>query len=279
MALKVPKLLDMVLEVFRPSYLSNQIRMLLYGETGVGKTWLAAEADDVKGMKPILFLDMDRGVSAVSHRTELDVVPVSGMREMEYVLRFLKGSEHPYKTVVMDGITAFVQSLLDERLLVPDRKGFDAYVPTLQDYLFVTMRIRSVVQALKKGGYHYICTANVRVEKDVSGMSETFPEVVGKQARGIGREFDVVGYMYVNVKPDRTIVRSMQTVPFAARAAKCRGPHPLPPVVVNASMQHLYDHLVKGEYIGTSTSVSGTGKVGAALLQVANQAKENSNAD
>ncbi len=244
-----------------PGYLDNCLRMMIYGETGTGKTWLAAEADDVEGMFPIMFLDMDRGVKAITHRTNLEgrIVPVYSMKKMELVLKYLKTVEHPFKTIVMDGVSAFVQTLLDERLIVPGRKGFDAYVPTRQDYLFVMMRIRKVIQALKKSGYHYICVANVRVETDVSGMQETFPELVGRQARGIGREFDVVGYTYVNVKPDRSVVRFLQTVPFAARAAKCRSPNPLPPVMENPTMQQIYDHLIGNPSSASATGVKASG--------------------
>ena len=237
-----------------PDYLKNCLRMMIYGETGTGKTWLAAEAQDVEGMAPIMFLDMDRGTKAITHRTDLQVVPVYSMKKMELVLKYLKVMKHPFRTIVMDGVSAFVQTLLDERLMVPDRKGFDAYVPTRQDYLFVMMRIRKIIQALKKSDYHYICIANVRVEKDVSGLTETFPELVGRQARGVGREFDVVGYTYVNVRPDRTVVRFLQTAPFAARAAKCRSPNPLPAVMTDPTMQQIYDHL-----IGNPPGVSDTG--------------------
>jgi len=239
--------------------------MMIYGETGTGKTWLAAEADDVEGMAPIMFLDMDRGTKSITHRTNLEgrVVPVYSMRKMELVLKYLKTVAHPFKTIVMDGVSAFVQTLLDERLMVPDRKGFDAYVPTQQDYLFVMMRIRKIIQEFKKSNYHYICVANVRVESDVSGLSETFPELVGRQARGIGREFDVVGYTYVNVRPDRTVVRFLQTAPFAARAAKCRSPNPLPPVMTDPTMQQIYDHL-----IGNPPGVNDTGVKAPGAVQV-----------
>ena len=36
-----------------PDYLDDCLRFMLYGETGTGKTWLAAEADDVEGMAPV----------------------------------------------------------------------------------------------------------------------------------------------------------------------------------------------------------------------------------
>ena len=239
------------LGIVGPDYLDDCLRLLLYGETGTGKTWLAAQADDIEGMKPALFLDMDRGTKAITHRDgtdpnfhKLDVVPVYSMKKMELVIKYLKVVDHPYKTIIMDGVSALVQTLLDERLMVPDRKGFDAYVPTRQDYLFVMMRIRKVIQTFKKCGLHYICVANVRVESDVSGLTESFPELIGRQARGIGREFDVVGYTYVNIKPDRSVIRFLQTAPFAARAAKCRSPHPLPSVMTDPTMQQIYDLLI-----------------------------------
>ncbi len=242
------------LEFVQADYLKSCIRMMLYGETGTGKTYLAVGADRVEGMGPIMYLDMDRGTTTFADRPEVKVVPVFSMEKMELVLKYLRVVDHPFKTIVMDCISAFVLTLLDERLAVPGRKGFDSYVPTLQDYLYVTMRIRRIVQALKRSNYHYICVANVRTEKDVSGMVETFPELVGRQARGIGREFDLVGYMYVNAKPDHTIERFLQTIPFAARAAKCRSPHPLPPIVRNPTMQGIYDHL-----IGSPSPVSDSG--------------------
>jgi len=273
LALGAPIQPDIDLGFVGPDYLDNCLRLMLYGETGTGKTWLAAQADDVEGMAPAMFLDMDRGTKAITHRTELQVVPVYSMKKMELVLKYLRTVDHPFKTVIMDGVSAFVQTLLDERLMVPGRKGFDAYVPTRQDYLFVMMRIRKVIQALKLGNLHYICIANVRVETDASGMQESFPELVGRQARGIGREFDVVGYTYVNVKPDRSIERFLQTAPFAARAAKCRSPHPLPPVVINPTMQKIYDHLIGNPPGASDTGVNAPGAVHVPTLE--SLAKEN----
>jgi len=265
---------DIDLGFVGPDYLDDCLRLMLYGETGTGKTWLAAQADDVEGMRPAMFLDMDRGTKAITHRDgnnpdypRLNVVPVYSMKKMELVLKYLKMVDHPFKTVIMDGVSAFVQTLLDERLMVPGRKGFDAYVPTQQDYLFVMMRIRKIIQAFKKGNLHYICIANVRVEKDVSGMQESFPELVGRQARGIGREFDVVGYTYVNVKPDRTIERFLQTAPYAARAAKCRSPHPLPTVVINPTMQKIYDHLIGNPPGASDAGVNAPGAVHVPTLE------------
>ena len=56
------------LGVQSPSALVSWLNVLIYGEPGVGKTWLCGTADDDKADKPVLFMDVEGGVTTLRKR-------------------------------------------------------------------------------------------------------------------------------------------------------------------------------------------------------------------
>jgi hypothetical protein len=63
---------------------------MIFGDYGVGKTWLLGSADDVPEMRDVLFLDVESGDLVLESRPYLDVVRVSQYKQVQGIYEFLR---------------------------------------------------------------------------------------------------------------------------------------------------------------------------------------------
>jgi hypothetical protein len=80
-------------------------RILIYGDSGCGKTRLIGSAQKVPELADVLVLDLDKGTATLAG-TAVSAVPARTAQDVESVLWLLKQG-HPsvaqFKTVVLDG--------------------------------------------------------------------------------------------------------------------------------------------------------------------------------
>lgn len=99
------------------------INILLYSTAGAGKTTLAASLADSEHGGPLLIVDAEGGSRAVSHRDDVDIIPITDLssgvsgygweRIKEVSDDLITGklkhkSGQPYKTVVYDNMSEFI---------------------------------------------------------------------------------------------------------------------------------------------------------------------------
>lgn len=88
------------------SQLPPQLNLLLYGESGVGKTMLAGSAAAVPRMSPVLLIDVEGGTLSLRHSyPDVDVVRVQTWDDMSRVFEGLVKGENDYNTVILDSLT------------------------------------------------------------------------------------------------------------------------------------------------------------------------------
>lgn len=218
------------LKVQPPELSVPYLNLLIYGEPGAGKTYLAGTALDDKATSPVLLLDVEGGAVTLRSRKSLDVVQVRTIKEVENVNNELyNAKDMHYKTVIIDSLTELQK--LDMRTVqqneynrTPEKVDID--VPSQRAWGKSGERVRRIITAYKDLPCHVIATCLVGSELDeVNGVMNYYPSLPGKLRGDVPGYFDVVGYLKATSKKvgqDTEIVRTLQVAKTERVVAKDR---------------------------------------------------------
>ena len=84
------------LEFKEGDFNSEQVKFLVYGESGVGKTVFSSTWPNV------VFLDIDKGTASI--RRPFHSFPIDFFDDLIDAAEFLANEQHPFKTVVVDSL-------------------------------------------------------------------------------------------------------------------------------------------------------------------------------
>jgi phage nucleotide-binding protein len=217
--------------------------MLIYGEPGVGKTWLAGSAAAVEEMSPVLFIDIEGGTLTLRNPfPQVEVARVKSYEEMAEVYGELRKGDHKYKTVVLDSLTE-IQKFSMYRIMQalaesdPDR---DPDVPGMREWGKNIEQIRRTVRLFRDLPMNVIFTALANFDKDAkTGLIKTKPSLSGKLANEVAGFVDIVMYYYIK-NIDGENQRLLLTAATDTVVAKDRTGR-LPEVFEQPTMQTLYN--------------------------------------
>ena len=212
-----------------PSQIIDYINMLLYGDPGVGKTYLCGTAMDHPGTSPVLYLDVDGGVTTLRQRQDLDVLPVRVIDDpnpespgINQIYEKLFASIHKddkgnrrletYNTVVIDRLDELAD--VDMRYIMraayarnPDKVDID--VPSPREYGINRSHIRKLVRAFRDLPCHVIFVAGVAARQEEGQPTKYFPGFSGKLQTEVPGFCDIVGYYY-NDNSTGEVIRRLQ---------------------------------------------------------------------
>ena len=180
-------------------FAEGPFNFLVYGGPGVGKTTLAATADDCENMRPVVYLHTkDGGPQAVAYRGDrLASSLVTTFAELESAILQLGMKEHPFKTVILDSLTG-AHGLI-KRNIAAGKKGGALGHRGWGDILDLTL---GAVETLCDLDMHVICTAHVKERKknpdDEDSPMRTTPFFEGQAVARVAHMFDMVGHMFVD---------------------------------------------------------------------------------
>lgn len=228
------------------------LNILVYGQSGVGKTYLAGSSDDVPQMRSVLVIDLEGGTETLrSPYGDVDVVRVKDWKEMQAVYDDLHRGEHDYHTVIIDSLTeaakfnmyGVMADLVARKL--DDGKYVDPDIPSVREWGKNIEQMRKFVRAFRDLPVHTIFTALERVDKDErTGMQTIKPMLSGKLADEIAAFLDVVLYYYIKEVPgadggEPELKRVLLTKKTAKHTAKDRSGK-LPQLIQDPSMAKIY---------------------------------------
>lgn len=188
------------LPITKVSEAKPRINMLVYGESGVGKTRLAGSADGVPEMRSTLFVDVEGGTLTLRDLyPECETVRVRSWADMQDVYNALYDGKHNYTTVVIDSLTEVQKMSMDAimRKLLEEYEERSAEVPGLREWGINQEQTRKFVRAFRDLPMNTIFTALVKADKNPrTGAMKRKPSLSGKLGDEVAGFLDIVAYLY-----------------------------------------------------------------------------------
>jgi len=174
-------------QVHEGKFNPEQVKMLVYGESGVGKTVFASTWPN-----PV-FLDIDKGMASVNK--EVFRIQIDTWDDLIEASDFLANEKHPFKTVVLDSLNEL--QYLSMRNVVTSfpsiRRSYDS-LPAISDYGKMLDDFDKIVRFMKSFSTNVVFIAQVAERKFDTDPVQ--PQFTGKStARNISRMMDIVGYL------------------------------------------------------------------------------------
>ena len=205
------------------------LSMVLWGQPGVGKTPLAATAQDSEYGRDVIFIAPEAGMASIADRKDVMVFPTDEWGDFAKIEKFLSKSEHTYRTFVLDTVDA-MQKMARDKVLI-DKGLSDEEQLTLPMYGRANEMCLTFIDKLRvlstQRGWNMIIIAHDETEKDeLMGGLITRLSVSAGLAKAVVRMVDAIGYMSVGKdKTDRTkLVRTLEFQPTTSRMGKMRLP-------------------------------------------------------
>jgi hypothetical protein len=230
---------------------SAYFNMLVYGESGIGKTTLAGSAVEVPEMRPVIFLDIEGGTLSLRDRyPEVEKVRIDSWDDLVETYKGLRENPTEYRTVVLDSISELQEFGMDEIMLRAIRKAEDEGderdpdLPSIGEHGKSANRMRKVIRRFRDLPMNTIFTALERVDIDPKRRKFIKPQVSPNLSGQLAGFLDVVLYMY-NKEVDgeiRRIVLSRTTDEVTAKDRTNR----LPETIVDPTMSVIYNYTMRG---------------------------------
>ncbi len=176
------------------------MKVLIYGDSGVGKTWTASTAPN-----PVYLLTEPNGLPTIraSNPNAIVVQADEGNGGMDTVRAFLRAAkdgslarETGAKTVVLDSLNELQRMIRDE-IMASKRGNHGDAVFTLQDWGVLTDKMRAMVRAFRDLPFHVVGITHADAQVEEGGPRHLLPMFMGRSLPNeIAGYFSVVGYQY-----------------------------------------------------------------------------------
>ncbi len=223
--------------------LERFLKLLVYGNYGVGKTTLAASALEVPIMNNVLLLNAESGDLSVEHMQNLDAIEVRTFRQLGQIHEFLKQhckarddgdtkqlcvleagvrgcdvadikTPRQYRTVIMDSLSEIEAYCFTQLLGITDTTRLDEEVQSSEwtEYKKNNTMMLRVVRAFRDLPMHVIFTAGEKYTQDEKKKYRYVPDMTGQLSKKIQGFMDMVGY-YAQGQNEGKIERHLYVMP------------------------------------------------------------------
>lgn len=209
------------LKIVKPTdTVQEALKMVVYGDSGVGKTVFGSTAP-----KP-LYISCEAGLLSIADK-DIDVVEINDWPDLVAVFDLLKSGKHQYKSVVLDSLTELQKKHQDYLL----SKGGQQRL-TMQGWGDNILAMRKVCRAFRDLNMNIIliALAGELASESGDGVARKRFALNGKDLPNeVMGFFDLVGYMYTqDVKDDagQTVTKRAirfqpnETIPAKDRSGK-----------------------------------------------------------
>lgn len=197
--------------IYKPHIEHYKLKMIVYGQPGVGKTSLLATAGLHKLTAPILLINIEGGMLSVADSSVLglkeppDIVDLKGFKHLESIFWYLAKGDHPYKSVGIDSLSELqmvnLESIVGQMIGKVGRSG--ARRESLddiwqEDYGTSTQQLRRVVRQFRDLPMHVFFSCHDSSSMDKDKNETVHPALTPKLRSSVMGYMDVIGYLYVD---------------------------------------------------------------------------------
>ena len=181
----------------------QRLNVIIYGDSGAGKTQLAGSAQDCEATSPVLFIDVDSGTSTLAGK-EIDVVRPRTWHDIQTIYEFLRDENAYYKCVIIDSLSEMQKKFSMGTILGEIKEGGDSYndlgstpVPTRQDWMKTGDQMRKLIRAFRDLAYlededRRIHVIMIALEKSDEKRKVICPQLPGTLGNECGAFVDIL---------------------------------------------------------------------------------------
>lgn len=249
------------------------IKMLVYGDYGVGKTYFAGTAQDVKDMANVINIDAEGGNKVLANRGDIPSIRVKKYSELSAIFEYLRAHclfrdnnnvdmlrqseafyrgvapqdiKQPkiYNTVMIDSISEVARYCMYDLLSIDlDRVKLDDTIPQAEykEWNALMEKIRLLIRKFRDLPMHVIFVASRQWDKDEANRQLFTPNIQGKLANEIQGFMDHVGYYTLEKNDANEVHRFLILQPGKTYQAKNRFSNFSGVFLADPIMQDIFD--------------------------------------
>lgn len=186
--------------MWEPEVIEN-LKILLYGDSGVGKTRFCAT------MPKPLFLDADHGLRSI--KIPCPFITINNWADLQQAYMLLSREEHSFETVVIDSLSRVQKMCMDNVVeSYPSRRVYDN-LPSQQDWNKALDDLFHMISFFVSLPMNVVFTAHTKPRRFEDERAE--PLLSGKNTiSALTQSMDIVAYMFVQeVEEGEKPVRKM----------------------------------------------------------------------
>jgi len=199
---------------------SEHLNMIVYGDTGAGKTHLCGTAMDFADTSPALFVDFEGGTKTL-HGRKIDVTRPKNWKDIQAIYEFFLHENNHYKCIIIDPLTevqkkhsmGFIMGEVNDDGELSHYSDLErAVAPTRQDWLRSGEQMRKLIRAFRDLAYlddrnrrvHVIMTALEKFDEKKQTVCPQLPGALGLECGAMVDILVRLSRQHVEVEDEET---------------------------------------------------------------------------